>query len=117
LTGRRAESLSEWRRLAEILEYKSMSAAMARAQKSGGYNEGLRVFAHELELASQTSYVPFSIIASIYGYSGDRDQAFVWLNKAYYARDGVDGLRDPIWDPLRSDPRFQDLLQRVGLPQ
>jgi TolB-like protein/DNA-binding winged helix-turn-helix (wHTH) protein len=117
LTGRRAESLSEWRRLAEILEYKSMSAAIARAQKSGGYKEALRVLAHELEVASQTSYVPFSIIASIYGYSGDRDQAFVWLNKAYDARDGVDCLRDPIWDPLRSDPRFKDLVQRVGLPE
>jgi TolB-like protein/DNA-binding winged helix-turn-helix (wHTH) protein len=117
LTGRRAESLSEWRRLAEILEYKSLSAAIARAQKSGGYNEALRVLAHELEVASQTSYVPFSIIASIYGFSGDRDQAFVWLNKAYDARDGVDCLREPLWDSLRSDLRFKDLVQRVGLPQ
>jgi TolB-like protein/DNA-binding winged helix-turn-helix (wHTH) protein len=117
LTGRRAESLSEWQRLAEILEYKSLSAAIARAQKSGGYNEALRVLAHELEVASQTSYVPFSIIASIYGFSGDRDQAFVWLTKAYEARDGVDCLREPLWDSLRSDPRFKDLVRRVGLPQ
>ncbi len=50
---------------------------------------------------------------------GERDQAFASLESAYAARDlqlqflGV----DPDYDSLRSDPRFPDLLLRVGLPQ
>jgi TolB-like protein/DNA-binding winged helix-turn-helix (wHTH) protein/tetratricopeptide (TPR) repeat protein len=117
LTGRHEEAISEWRRAAEILEYNSMSDAIGNAYKSSGYKGALRVFAHILETSTQTSYVPFTFIASIYGFSGDSDQAFVWLNKAYDARDGVDCLQEPLWDSLRSDPRFKDLVQRVGLPQ
>ena len=49
---------------------------------------------------------------------GHKDDAFVWLEKAYkehrWAMVQLKAL--PAWDPLRSDPRFQDLLRRVGLP-
>ena len=117
LTGRHEEAISEWQRSAEILEYNAMSEAIGHAYKSGGYKMALRVFTHELETSSQTSYVPLTFIAAIYGYSGDRDQALAWLKKAYDARDGVDSLREPIWDPVRSDPRFKDLEQLVGLPE
>ena len=117
LTGRHEEAISEWRKSAEILEYNSMSDAIGQAYKNSGYKGALRVFAHVLETSTQTSYVPLTFIASIYGYSGDRDQAFVWLNKAYDARDCMDDLGEPVWDSLRSDPRFKDLVQRVGLPQ
>lgn len=117
LTGRHEEAISEWRKSAEILEYNSMSDAIGQAYKNSGYKGALRVFAHVLETSTQTSYVPFTFIASIYRYSGDRDQAFFWLEKAYDARDGMDCLREPLWDSLRSDPRFKDLVQRVGLPQ
>ena len=49
----------------------------------------------------------------------NKDQAFVWLNKAYAQHSNeLTGLKvDPIYDPLRSDPLFQDLLRRVGLSQ
>jgi hypothetical protein len=59
---------------------------------------------------------PYSI-AGIYAALGDRDQAFEWLNQAYQTRSfQLVGLRvDPTLDNLRSDPRFNDLLVRVGL--
>ena len=49
---------------------------------------------------------------------GDKEQAFAWLEKAYQERrDLMTVLNvDPLVDPLRSDPRFQDLVRRVGLP-
>lgn len=57
-------------------------------------------------------------IALVYTGLGEKDEAFKWLEKAYAARDkGLTYLKvDPCFDPLRSDPRFQDLLRRVGLP-
>jgi TolB-like protein/DNA-binding winged helix-turn-helix (wHTH) protein/Flp pilus assembly protein TadD len=50
---------------------------------------------------------------------GDRDEAFVWFEKAYADHSNfLTSLKvNPVYDPLRSDPRFQDLLRRVGLAQ
>jgi len=46
----------------------------------------------------------------------DKDQAFAWLEKAFAERSaGLTFLKaEPMFDPIRSDPRFQDLLRRVG---
>jgi TolB-like protein/cytochrome c-type biogenesis protein CcmH/NrfG len=57
-------------------------------------------------------------VALVYAGLGQKDQAFAWLEKAYAARNkGLTYLKiDPCMDPLRSDPRFEDLLRRVGLP-
>jgi TolB-like protein len=57
-------------------------------------------------------------IALVYAGLGERDEAFAWLEKSFQAHDkGLTFLKaDPCLDPLRSDPRFQDLLQRVGFP-
>ena len=48
---------------------------------------------------------------------GNKEQAFVWLEKAYAQHsNAMTGLKvDPLYDPLRNDSRFQDLLRRVGL--
>jgi hypothetical protein len=50
---------------------------------------------------------------------GDKDQSFLWLNTAYQERDNeLEGLKtDFLLDPLRSDPRFAELVRKVGLPQ
>ena len=74
------------------------------------------MYAARLQVYSRKNFIPTSYIASIYGFVGDKDQAFAWLEKAYKAKDGVECLADPTWDPLRSDPRFTSLVRRVGLP-
>ncbi len=57
-------------------------------------------------------------IAEVHAWRGDKDQAFAWLDRAVAHKDG--GLRflkmDPLLAPLRSDPRYAALLQKVGLP-
>jgi len=117
LTGRHGEAISEWQKMGTVLEYKEMAEAIGRAYKAAGYENALRVFAKQLEGYSRKAYIPPWFIASLYEYMGDKDQAFAWLEKAYKSRDGTDSLFDPQWDPLRSDPRFKDLVRRVGLPQ
>jgi len=68
--------------------------------------------------AKRGEYVLPLGIAWIYIGLGDKDQAFVWLDKSF--EDRSDGMREiktnPIYDPLRSDPRFTDLLKRMRLP-
>ena len=58
-------------------------------------------------------------IAEFHARLGEKDQAFEWLEKAYAAHDdGLVRLREALgFDNLRSDPRYADLLRRVGLPQ
>ncbi len=54
-------------------------------------------------------------IAMIYTALGDKGQAMTWLEKGYEERFNPGVLERPCFDPLRSDPRFQDLARRVGL--
>ncbi|HEY3054016.1 MAG TPA: winged helix-turn-helix domain-containing protein [Thermoanaerobaculia bacterium] len=58
-------------------------------------------------------------IAAMYAQIGNNDAAFAWLEKAYDKRISriTDVNVDPLFDPLHSDPRFDDLLRRIGLPR
>ncbi len=66
-----------------------------------------------------TASVRTSALAIAYSIAGDRDQAFQYLEKAF--SDGDNELllviRYPALDPLRSDPRYADLMRRLGLPE
>ena len=62
---------------------------------------------------------PVPRIAQHYLYVGDYDRAMDWLEKSFEVRNPNQPYVGfvPIWDPLRSDPRFQGLLRRMNLPQ
>jgi tetratricopeptide (TPR) repeat protein len=68
---------------------------------------------------SAHAYVDFYQLATIYAGLGEKDEAFQLLEKGYEERSaGMAYLAvDPFWDGLRSDPRYADLLLRIGLPQ
>jgi hypothetical protein len=70
------------------------------------------------DLAKQR-YVPPFYIAKVYAGLGENTQALALLNQAFQARsDQLTGLRvEPAFAPLRADPRFIDLMRRVGLAQ
>ena len=57
--------------------------------------------------------------AAIHAHLGDKDQAFAWLEKGYQEHDALmHQLKvHPRWDPLRDDPRFQDMLRRMNFPE
>jgi len=85
---------------------------------SGRRNDAQQVLS-ELKDVAKRRYVSPYVVAVIYARLGERDAAFDWLEKAY--GDGAYGIlflkSAPEWDGLRSEPRFQDIMRRVGLPQ
>jgi len=86
--------------------------------KSGRPREAEQCIDRLRELA-KTQSVRFYWIAAIYAALGDKDKAFAELEKAYQERDWfLPRLKvDPIFDSLRADPRFKDLLKRMNLPE
>jgi hypothetical protein len=56
-------------------------------------------------------------VAAAYAELGDNDKAFFWLNKAYDAHGFLFIQADRQFDSVRNDPRYSDLLRRMGLPQ
>ncbi len=73
----------------------------------------------ELKQQSRQGFFPPYEIALIYAGLGEKDQAFEWLQKAYEERYpwlGEELKAQPRLDTLRSDPRFRDLVRRIGLP-
>ncbi len=73
----------------------------------------------ELIQLNKTRYVTPAAFANVYIGLGDKDKAFEWLEKAFQERSNYVAYLKvfPIVDPLRSDPRYDDLLRRVGLPR
>lgn len=86
--------------------------------RQGKVQDAMDLISH-LEESVRTEGVGRYEIALIYAGLGKKDEAFEWLEEAYKVRDeGLTYLKiDPCLDPLRSDPRFDDLLSRVGLTQ
>ena len=96
-----------WGRVADLGYAYAVAGKRAEAQK---------ILDDLKELAKQR-YVSPNAFAVIYMGLGDKDQAFVWLEKTFEARpDNLYFLKvGPQYDSLRSDPRFADLLRRMKL--
>jgi serine/threonine protein kinase len=92
-----------------------VQAALDRGYAEGGYQRGI-IRATET-IASQGIYVSPVDRATFYLMAGDNGRALEWLSKAVEIRDpNVGFVRDPNFDPLRGDLRFQALVRRIGLP-
>jgi eukaryotic-like serine/threonine-protein kinase len=96
------------------------AAALDAGFRSGGWPGAKRKAIETLlaERKAKTEYVSPYSIAELYGDSGDKDHAFEWLKVAYQEHDGLNAIRtDFTFDSLRSDPRYAELVRKVGLPQ
>jgi serine/threonine protein kinase/Tfp pilus assembly protein PilF len=102
----------------------SRGAAMSLANlayvraRLGQPNEARQIL-QQLAQASKERYTPALAFAVAHLGLGEHDQALSWLEKAYEERFNRLAYlrREAIWDPLRQDPRFQDLLRRINLPE
>src|SRR5438477_2892823 len=99
---------------AKVLGTGGLGQAYAMAGKR---NEARQELAKLQELSKQRNAWP-SLFAYIYAALGDKDQAFAWLDKSIDEHDLVTARLkvDARFDNLRSDPRFAEIVKRVGLP-
>ena len=85
---------------------------------SGRKTDALKIAQEFMDLSSH-SYVDFYLSAGVYAGLGDKDEAFRLLEKGYAQHSAAIpylGI-DVFWEGMRSDPRYVDLLRRMGLPQ
>jgi TolB-like protein/DNA-binding winged helix-turn-helix (wHTH) protein/Flp pilus assembly protein TadD len=92
-------------------------ANLATAYVVSGKRSEAEKLLSDLKQRSNPAYSHASEIAVIYASLGDADQAMNWLEKSYEERFNPSVLLRPGFDPLRSDPRFEDLVRRIGLPR
>ena len=83
---------------------------------SGQRAEALKLLA-ELQSESEHRYVTSAGLALVYGALGEKDKAFVWLEKEFaeHTTRPPQYAVNPLFDDLRDDPRFADLVRRVAL--
>jgi len=91
-------------------------ANLARAYAATGKRSEVIKLLNDLKKRSNPIYSHGSEIAVVYVALGDKDQAMNWLEKSYEERFNPGVLLRPGFDSLRSDPRFEDLVRRIGLP-
>ena len=95
----------------------SIQIYLGAAYAQAGEREKAQAILRQLETTKE--YVSPGELAILYGALGDKEKAFQTLERAFDEHDlQLQFLKnDPAYDPLRDDPRFQDLTRRVGLPQ
>lgn len=126
ITGRYEEGIVENEK-GEVLsgsspeEAAKKAAILRQAFRKGGEKAAWQ---KDLELILATPTRPkdksAGLVAGLYALIGDKDHAFEWLDKAYDDRDGITIALvkvDPAFKNLRNDPRFGNLLRRMGLPE
>jgi adenylate cyclase len=113
--GMFAEALELFKKAAELTGIPQPGLAVTYA-KMGRRSDAERVLG-EVKTFAATHYFAGEEVASIYVALGDNDAAFQWLERAYNEHSGsLHGIvARPIFRPLRSDPRFADLLRRIGV--
>jgi TolB-like protein/DNA-binding winged helix-turn-helix (wHTH) protein len=119
IAGRFDESAEEYEKCLRLYGYTEFAEVVHSSRTRAGGKAALRDWMRAREKAYLQG-VPLTSFGFAFTYAslGDKDNAFRWLEKAYQERNWcILYLKDdPVWDPLRSDSRFKDLLRRVGLP-
>ena len=113
--GMQEQHVRELQKTAALFGFPRFASDIAHAYAASGYRNALRTWALGLDHLKVNRPV---WVAGAYARAGDRGLALDWLERAYREHDDdmVELNVDPAWDSLRSDPRFKDLLKRVGLP-
>ncbi len=114
--------LDEWKKTAQLNDDRddlAQQEEVARVYARAGYKPAVARGIELLKLRSANTYLDPGTLAMEYGFLGDKEQTFLWLEKAYAARSELVSMlkTSRCYDFVRSDPRYADLVKRVGLPQ
>jgi tetratricopeptide (TPR) repeat protein len=118
LKGMFAKALEVWKAYYNAKNDKEAVDVLAKGEAEGGYQKALEELVELLIDRSDSTFVTPWQIATIYTRAGQKDKALIWLEKAFAYHDanmpyiGV----DPIFDILKDDPRFSNLLKKMKLP-
>jgi tetratricopeptide (TPR) repeat protein len=98
-------------------EFPLMDAALGLAYAVSGKKGLTAKMAEQFKAAAKKRYIPPTYFGMLFAGLGDKDKAIMWLEKAYDDRaDGLTWLNvEPMLDEVRNDPRFQELIKRIGL--
>ena len=120
--GMYKEAVQHLERTLTLVGFREEAVNLHHAFAISGYRGAMREYAKEAEHlhATKQIFVPVNL-AGVYTILGNKDRAFYWLEQAYKHSPGT-GI--PLWmmksyvalEPLHSDPRFKDLVHRIGLP-
>jgi len=122
--GAHPEAVEELVRTMNLMGRSDIGTNLHHAFTTSGYSGTMKEWAKALEQmqAANQVFAPENLAAA-YAAIGGNDRAFYWLEQGYEHREMVShdwGLTilkvDPLLAPLRSDPRFGNLLRRIGLP-
>jgi pentatricopeptide repeat protein len=97
--------------------YSQVSATLASAYASAGDTAAALQVLRDMEQRSTRQYVAPFTFAMAYAALGHKTEAFKWLHQGIQERDQYlpENFFDPLLDPLRSDPRYEEVLRQMGL--
>jgi TolB-like protein/Tfp pilus assembly protein PilF/predicted Ser/Thr protein kinase len=110
-----ADLVAELTKAGRTAEAEAFAAGYRKARLKGACTAIIELLTNK----ARTEYVSPYEISTYYALMGDREQTFDWLERAYKERSGrLEYIKaEDFFDALRSDPRYLDLLRRMGLPQ
>jgi TolB-like protein/Flp pilus assembly protein TadD len=116
--GRRSDAIAYLNSATRLDDGKYLAAALAHGYAMLGHKSDAHELLDKVKSQSKRRYVCSYELASAYAILGEPDQAFAWFRRAVEERSEclVWARLSPWLDPVRSDPRFEELLRQVGFP-
>jgi len=118
MKGMYEEALTASKTFFTTLSLAPIAELMEEVYQNNGYSEAMRTAGNTLAELSRETHISPCFISYLYVYAGDKEQALAWLEKGYEIGDpNMPYIIEPaIFDLLKDEPRFLDLLQKMNLP-
>jgi len=117
--GMYKDAVAERQKVLTLSGNPDLAAAIGTDYAKSGYPGVMQSWLEGLKEVAKHNYVSAYNIAQIYAQLGEKTQALVWLEQAFDQRDSkLTGVKvEPAFDQVRSDPQFQQIMQRMGMPR
>jgi len=118
MKGMYEEALAAAKALYTGMGHAEIGEVMERGYKEDGYSGAMSLAAETLEEISREAFIGPYLIFILYASAGKKEQTLEWLERGYEIKDpNMPYINDPRFDFLRDEPRFQDLLRKMNLPE